>query len=508
LVKNTYVFYKINIKGGGITGLSLAQALMKNEENSKGLLEKKKINITLIDQPNSLLKENYIYRANRIPDPNIISLTPATIRFLDSIGLWERLDKQIIKLVKGIQIWETKGSSYISLDINDFGNLKNNSIINFFKKYDILNKNEILNLDIINNIPEDYICSLTEINHIIVHLQEMLKNKINIIHYPILSENIEIENTEDFSYLTLNSSEAKYFSKNSSPNKTSQKKITYRTKLLIANDGRNSAIRSKLNIGTNGYQNNESGLICTLRGNHCLDTVFQRYVHNGVFVLLPLYDNLYSMISSMPEENNNELKNIDNIKFIEFVNNLLHNPSEKDFVLSLKKFMKKDSDLNGNISNIKNNSKYIPPPIIEEIVTERFNFNIECKIANKQRINNVVLIGEAAHFIYPMTGQGMNLSIMDSAFLADEIIKVLNNGGEINDKFALDNFTYRSQLNTRIIIATMESLRTIYGPTNTLFSAIRNIGMTVSNSSDVIRGLFILSSSGIPAHPNKFSWEK
>lgn len=419
----------------------------------------------------------------------MISLTPASIRFLDSIGVWEKLDKNIIKFVKGMQIWESKGSSFVSLDVHDLQSLKNNSIINLFKSNNLLGKNDLVNLDFIDKVPDDYICALIEINHMVFHLQEMVKDRINIIKKSIQMDKIEIENTDEYCYLTINNPTGS----DTITNNNKQKSESFRTKLLIASDGGNSVIRNKLKMQTTGYQYNETGLVCTLRGNKSSDVAFQRFMHNGIFALLPLYDNLYSIVCSMPKNINEDLKNLDDQKFLQFINNVLHNPSEMD---------------TSQLDRLMSQNNYMQPPVIEEIVSRKFEFNLQLQYANNPVNKNVVLIGDASHMVHPMAGQGLNLGIMDSAFLADEVVKALNTGRRLNDLRALQDFTFRSQLNTRLMIATMESLKIIYGPTNGLVSAIRNFGMSLSNYSDTMRGLFILSASGIPAQPNKFAWEK
>lgn len=388
-----------------------------------------------------------------------------------------------------MQIWESKGSSFVSLDVHDLQSLKNNSIINLFKSNNLLGKNDLVNLDFIDKVPDDYICALIEINHMVFHLQEMVKDRINIIKKSIQMDKIEIENTDEYCYLTINNPTGS----DTITNNNKQKSESFRTKLLIASDGGNSVIRNKLKMQTTGYQYNETGLVCTLRGNKSSDVAFQRFMHNGIFALLPLYDNLYSIVCSMPKNINEDLKNLDDQKFLQFINNVLHNPSEMD---------------TSQLDRLMSQNNYMQPPVIEEIVSRKFEFNLQLQYANNPVNKNVVLIGDASHMVHPMAGQGLNLGIMDSAFLADEVVKALNTGRRLNDLRALQDFTFRSQLNTRLMIATMESLKIIYGPTNGLVSAIRNFGMSLSNYSDTMRGLFILSASGIPAQPNKFAWEK
>jgi ubiquinone biosynthesis UbiH/UbiF/VisC/COQ6 family hydroxylase len=403
-----------------------------------------------------------------------------------------------------MQIWESKGSSFISLGVSDLQSLKNNSIINFFKSNNLLAKNEIINFDIVNHIPDDYVCAMVELNHIQFHLQESLKDKINFIRESISQDKIEIDNNQsDYCYIKLNyanlnllrSSNNKQTKNSKQPN--SQKSITFRTKLLVASDGADSTIRSKLNFKTTGHEYNETALICTLRGSEASEIAFQRFLQNGAFALLPLYENLFSIVCSMPKSVNEDLSKMDNSAFLRFVNNVLHNPSQ----------------INGNnnkldLSKIGKSAFHALPPQMEEVLSRKLEFSLQLQYANNPVDKCVVLIGDASHVVHPLAGQGLNLGIMDAAFLADELVKGLCNDRSVNDSQALQAFTYRSQMNSRLMIATIESIRAVYGPTNSLLSALRNIGIAIGNSSEVMRGLFMLSASGIPAQPSKFAWEK
>jgi len=481
--------------GGGVPGLSLAQALLKSEEHT--LNPSKKLNITIIEGPNNFIFSDFIYQQNRIPDPRVVSLTPASIRFLASIGIWEKLDKRLIKFVKGLQVWESKGSSFISFGINDLQTLKNNSIINFFRSHNLLNKNEVINFDIVDYIPDDYICAMVELNHILFHLQESVKDKINFVRNSISSDKIQIESQNDYCYLTLNYPQFNLQSNKLKKKQTSSNSLTFRTKLLVASAGSNLAIRGKMNFETAANKNNETGLICTLRGSEASEIAFQRFMHNGTFALLPLYDNLFSIVCSLPKSVNEELKKFDNSKFLAFVNDVLRNPSEMDA-----------SKLEKLISS-KSVGYYKQPPLMEEIISNKLEFDLQLLQYEVNPVDkNFVLIGDSSHVIHPLAGQGLNLGVMDSAFLADEIVKALSNGRNVNDLKALQAFTYRSQMNSRLMIATVESIGALYGPTSGSLSALRNLGIAIGNSSEIMRGLFILSSSGIPKQPSKFAWEK
>jgi 2-polyprenyl-6-methoxyphenol hydroxylase-like FAD-dependent oxidoreductase len=337
---------------------------------------------------------------------------------------------------------------------------------------------------------------MVELNHILFHLQESVKDKINFIRNSISADKIQIESQNDYCYLTLNYPQFNLQSNKLKKKKTSSNSLTFRTKLLVASEGGNSAIRGKMNFETAANKYNETGLICTLRGSEASEIAFQRFLHNGTFALLPLYDNLFSIVCSLPKSVNEELKKFDNSKFLAFVNNVLRNPSEMD-ASRLEKLI-----------TSKSVGYYKQPPLMEEIISSKLEFDLQLQYAVNPVDKNIVLIGDSPHVIHPFAGQALNLGVMDSAFLADEIVKALSNGRNVNDLKALQAFTYSSQMNSRLMIATVESIRALYGPTSGFLSALRNLGIAIGNSSEIMRGLFILSASGIPEQPRKFAWEK
>jgi ubiquinone biosynthesis monooxygenase Coq6 len=484
-IKNSFLNFKFNsfsnkseinyqdtdivIVGGGVTGLSLAAGLMKSNYFNKSANK-----ITIIDHPPKIKPENFIYKAGRLPDPRVISLTPASIKFFRSIGLWEKLDERLIKYINSMQIWENKGSSYINMNSKD-----SESVRSFL---DTISLNRTL-----FNVPyidTEYICATIEINHLLSGFNKLLtelntNNQIQFIDQILEYDNLEIENSEDYAYLKID-----------------KKDINLRTKLLIASDGAKSIIRSKLNIPTYGYEYNETGLVATLRCNKATDTAYQRFLHNGIFALLPLYGDLYSIVLSMPKTINENLISLDEQIFIDVLNRILHNPSEMDlFSNKLDRLI----PLNNNFSS---------PPVVTNLLSKRFEFNLQLQYAQESLNKNTILIGDASHSIHPLAGQGLNLGISDSAILSNELVLAINEGRRLNDKRTLDSYALKSGLNTKIMIGTVEAIKNSYLPTNLPFSELRNLGMTLCNKSNLIKGLIMQVASGKVFNPTTYAWDK
>jgi 2-octaprenyl-6-methoxyphenol hydroxylase len=97
----------------------------------------------------------------------------------------------------------------------------------------------------------------------------------------------------------------------------------------------------------------------------------------------------------------------------------------------------------------------------------------------------MALIGDAAHRIHPMAGQGLNLGITDVAYLANSIVKAKKSGVDIgNYDLVLKDYEYYAKANAVSMISAIEMIRNSYmsklGGSSTagkIFSMLRNIAI-------------------------------
>lgn len=267
--------------------------------------------------------------------------------------------------------------------------------------------------------------------------------------------------------------------------------------MIVASDGAKSIIRNKLKFSTLGYDYNETGLVCTLRGNKSSETAYQRFLSNGVVALLPLYDNLYSIVCSMPKNINNRLMQLEEKQFVNLINRIFHDSSEID-------------NISAKIDKIiPYQYNFSSPPIMDKILSDgkRMEFPLQLMYVTDPVYKKVALIGDAGHAIHPMAGQGLNLGIADSAILANEIISGLKLGRRLNDRRTLESFSSKSQINTKIMLSLIESLKFFFNKNDLITTEIRNFGMTLCNKSSLIKSLFMNSASGELLQPKFFAWE-
>lgn len=242
-------------------------------------------------------------------------------------------------------------------------------------------------------------------------------------------------------------------------------KIKINSKLLIAADGRNSFIRNYLNIKTYEHDYEQTALVGTIsHDNNHNNIALERFLHNGPFACLPLASqNTTSIVWT--EEINEAAKIINSKK------------SEIEAILATKsvEYMKK-------------------PQIIGELKAYPLNL-----IYAKQNIfHRTILIGDAAHGIHPLAGQGFNLSIRDiEDFLTlikqKSLMQILDPGcNEI-----VKEFSKMRKFDIFSLISVTHGLNQLFSNNLKSLSFARNYGIKATNSLGFLKNKMQKFASGL-----------
>ena len=101
--------------------------------------------------------------------------------------------------------------------------------------------------------------------------------------------------------------------------------------------------------------------------------------------------------------------------------------------------------------------------MIDKVNTKRFAFPLILQKSHSYAAESMALIGDAAHRIHPMAGQGLNLGITDVAYLANSIVKAKKSGQDIgNYDLVLKDFELKAKANAYSMISAIEVVRNSY----------------------------------------------
>ena len=127
----------------------------------------------------------------------------------------------------------------------------------------------------------------------------------------------------------------------------------------------------------------------------------------------------------------------------------------------------------------------------------------------------MALLGDAAHRVHPLAGQGLNLGLSDVAYLANAILQAKAEGQDIGSlDSTLNNYDRQAKINAYSMIAAIEFVKNSYGPKvvgsenlGHLVALGRNFILDLIECSDLAKYNFMQFASGTVTHPSTYRWE-
>ena len=107
----------------------------------------------------------------------------------------------------------------------------------------------------------------------------------------------------------------------------------------------------------------------------------------------------------------------------------------------------------------------------------------------------VVLVGDSAHSIHPLAGQGINLGFEDANSLVKKIIKT-NDSDAINFEESLNAYSNERRLQNEIMLKTMDGFVALFNERNPYIRFLRNFGLNAFNQSKFLKSFFVKAASG------------
>ena len=229
------------------------------------------------------------------------------------------------------------------------------------------------------------------------------------------------------------------------------------SKILIGADGLNSMVRDAANIGVQGWQYGQQALGINIKTNTPQqDITWQQFTDKGPLAFLPLFDGYASLV--------------------------WYNHSTQ--IQHLKKLTKKQ--LKQEV--IKN----FPNELVDFDILDWASFPLTRIHANQYVKGNTILIGDAAHSINPLAGQGVNLGFKDVQALLDVFSKNLdkftNNEQGPNQVYAwIKEYEVSRRGDNLLMMSAMDSLYASFGNNIPLLKFLRNVALKLANHAGPLK---------------------
>lgn len=195
-------------------------------------------------------------------------------------------------------------------------------------------------------------------------------------------------------------------------------------------------------ITSTGWKYPQNAIICTVE--HLLENrcAWQRFIRNGPIALLPIGGNFSNIVWTMSPEEASTRKSMSGVDFVTEVNLALgygSGPRPKGQLFGGGGPL---SWLSGDSASSAKES-FENPPQVTGLASDRMVFPLSLNHANSYASKRVVLIGDAAHTVHPLAGQGVNMGFGDAFSLSKVIAEGIAVGSDIGEvrKYSLSILT-------------------------------------------------------------------
>jgi len=238
---------------------------------------------------------------------------------------------------------------------------------------------------------------------------------------------------------------------------------TLRARLCVGADGRGSGTATRAGIKRIGWSYGQTALVCAV--SHALPhkgIAHQFFMPAGPLAILPLTGNRSSIVWSETTENAARIHALDDADYLDVLR-----PRFGDFL--------------GDIA----------------LAGARYTYPLGLSLAHEMIAPRVALVGDSAHGVHPIAGQGLNAGFRDIAALCEVIVDAQRRGEDFGAGVALARYQeWRRFDNTALALAT-DTFNRMFSNDNSLIRMARDIGMGVINALPGLRRTFIREAAGL-----------
>ena len=246
-------------------------------------------------------------------------------------------------------------------------------------------------------------------------------------------------------------------------NLTLDDKTELSASLVVAADGTRSWVRQQADIAVKGWDFDQAALVTTVKTEkYHQDTAWQRFLKTGPLAFLPLTEGYSSIVWSTSPDEAKRLTEI----------------SKAEFAVELEQAF--ESKL-GKIESVADRAVF-PLRLFETL-----NY-IKPRLA---------LVGDAAHTIHPLAGQGVNLGLADVESLITVIVDALNNKKDIGELKILRRYERWRRADNRSMLVAMDGLKRLFGSELSAVKDLRSLGLNITNKITPLKNLIMQQAMGL-----------
>ena len=238
---------------------------------------------------------------------------------------------------------------------------------------------------------------------------------------------------------------------------------TLRAGLLIGADGKRSGTAERAGIRRTGWSYGQTALVCALAHERPHQGVaHQFFMPPGPLAILPLMDNRSSIVWTERDSEAARIQALGDAAYLDVLR-----PRFGDFL--------------GAIS----------------LAGDRFTYPLTLSLANAMAGERMALVGDAAHAVHPIAGQGLNAGLRDIAALTEVLTDAARRGEDIGSPQVLERYQQWRRFDVATLALATDTFNRLFSNDNPLLPLGRDIGMGVVGALPGLRRGFIREAAGL-----------
>jgi 2-octaprenyl-6-methoxyphenol hydroxylase len=233
--------------------------------------------------------------------------------------------------------------------------------------------------------------------------------------------------------------------------------------LLVGCDGRQSGTATRAGIRRTGWDYGQTAVVCAVAHERPHGGIaHQFFMPGGPLAILPLTGNRCSIVWSERRERAEDMLAMGEDEFLEALR-----PAFGSFL--------------GEIA----------------LAGERWGYPLGLSLANAMVAARVALVGDAAHGVHPIAGQGLNAGLRDVAALAEVLGEARQRGEDVGSAAVLDRYAQWRRFDTATLALATDTFNRLFSNDNPVLRLARDLGLAAVNRLPGLRRGFIREAAGL-----------
>ncbi|PSR82716.1 hypothetical protein BD289DRAFT_370895 [Coniella lustricola] len=442
--------YDVVCVGGGPAGLSLLTALRANPITAG-------LRVALIEAQDLSKTRQWNPPPDRYSN-RCSSLTPKSSRFLEDIGAWHHMKRERVQPYHEMQVWDGVSGSRIEFDWDGGAG----QTIAYM----------IENL----NITSGLLGRLDQLGG----FAAFDNTRVESISFGEKADGLDMS---EWPVVQLANGQRLW------------------ARLLVGADGANSPVRSFAGIESRGWDYGRHGVVATLQlegegwgGDHT-KIAYQRFLPSGPVAVLPLPGNYSSLVWSTTPDRAARLKSLSSQDFVAMVNAAFRlSPVDLEYLHSVGSGQ--EEEVAWRLQHVSVQPQNIPQTVVGVQEGSVAPFPLKMRHADTYIGERVALVGDAAHTIHPLAGQGLNQGQGDVESLVKTIEYAVNHGQDIGTQMSLESYNAERYAANHAVLGVCDKLHKLYSVGSGPLVSLRSLGLDAVNAMKPVKKFLMNQAAG------------